>query len=313
MKIIGSVFLLMIFCLEGNCQIINTSNSWNYLEVLIPTCGKSTDCEGISYQNYNYTIGGDTSINNKVYTKIIATLVRYNDTVYDNHIAGFLREEENHKKIYSLLTYIDDSTEVLLYDFTVKKDSIFNSTYEINYHLPEGDVIIIDTFYRSKVMDVDTVFYQGTNRLRIKFSDFRLNYLEDDQFQDTLEWIEGIGSNHGLLNYPNISFSLLCFKQNDELKYRNRFGLDCDYSGPLNKIENYEIKDISIYPNPLKGEALNISSSDLISRILIYNISGELVGQFFPKNTQYQIQLNNLNRGFYIIDVDNYFVRLVIE
>jgi hypothetical protein len=313
MKTIGSVILLMVFYLAGNCQIINTSNSWNYLEVLMPTCKKSTDCEGTSYQNYNYTIGGDTLINNKVYTKVIATIVRYNDTVYNNHIAGFLREEENHKKVYSLLSYIDDSTEVLLYDFTVKKDSIFSSTYKVTWNLPEGDETQTDTFYRSRVMDVDTVFYQGTKRLRIIFSDFRLNWFEDEQVGDTLEWIEGIGSNHGLLDYRYISFSLLCFKQNDELKYNNRFGLDCEYSGPLDISENHVIKDIMIYPNPLKGEALNISSSNLISRILIYNISGELVGQFFPENTQYQIRLDNLNCGFYIINVNNYFFKLIIE
>ncbi len=81
----------------------------------------------------------------------------------------------------------------------------------------------------------------------------------------------------------------------------------------MNKIVNYEVKEISIYPNPLKGETLNISSSNLISTVLIYNISGELVGQFFPKSTQYQIEVANLNRGFYIVNVDNYFIKLIIE
>jgi hypothetical protein len=313
MKAIKSILLLMVFYLEGNCQIIDIKNSWNYLEVLIPTCQKSTNCEGISYQNYNYMIGSDTLIKNKVYAKIIETIHRNNDSISYSHIAGFLREEENHKKVYSLLSYLDDSTEVLLYDFTIKEDSIFYSTYEVLFHLPEGYEIITDTFYSSRVTDIDSVLYQGIRRLRIKFLDFRPNWIADNPIKDTVEWIEGIGSNKGLLNYPDGSFSLLCFKQNNEVKYNNKYDLNCDYSGPMNRTEDFELKEISIYPNPLKGETLYIKSSRLIKSILIYNISGELVGKFFPNNTQYQIQLDYLNCGFYIINVDDYFNKLIIE
>jgi hypothetical protein len=79
-------------------------------------------------------------------------------------------------------------------------------------------------------------------------------------------------------------------------------------------IKFYELKEISIYPNPLKkGEPLNIISSSLINSVLIYKVSGELIGQFFPKNNQYQIQLNSLKCGFYIMKVDNYFFKLIVE
>jgi hypothetical protein len=246
MKAIKLVLLLMAFYSEAYSQIIETKNSWNYLEVLIPTCEKSTNCEGKFYINYNYKIGSDTLINNKVYAKVIETAIRNNDSISYSYISGFLREEENHKKVYSQLSYLDDSIEVLLYDFTIKKDSIFNSTYERLYHLPDGDKIVKSTYYSSQVIDIDSVLYLGTKRLRIKLLDFRTNWIEDNPAQDTVEWIEGIGSNKGLLNYTNGDFNLLCFKQNDEVKYTNKFGLDCNYSGPISKIENYELKEISI-------------------------------------------------------------------
>ncbi len=314
MKVITSILLIIVFCSEVNSQIIDIKNSWNYLEVLIPTCEKSTDCEGKFYKNYNYKIGSDTLINNKVYAKVIETTIGNHDSVPYSYIIGFLREEENHKKVYSLLSYLDDSTEVLLYDFTIKKDSIFNSSYERLYHLPDGDEIIKYTFYSSQVIDIDSVLYQEIKRLRIKFLDFRANLIDDIPIQDTVEWIEGIGSNKGLLNYPYGDFNLLCFKQNDELIYNNKFGLDCNYSGPVNKIKLYELKEISIYPNPIKkGETLNICSSSLINSVLIYKVSGELVGQFFPKNTQCQIHLNNLKYGFYVMKADNYFFKLIVE
>ncbi len=313
MKTIKLILVLIAIYSEAYCQIIETKNSWNYLEVLIPTCEKSTKCEGKFYINYNYKIGSDTLINNKVYTKVIETSIRKNDSTSYSYIAGFIREEENHKKIYSQLSYLDDSTEVVLYDFTIKKDSVFNSTYERLYHLPDGDKIVKNTFYSSQVIDIDSVLYLGIKRLRIKLLDFRTNRVEDIPAQDTVEWIEGIGSNKGLLNYTDGDFNLLCFKQDDEVTYSNKFGLDCNYSGPISKIENHELKEISIYPNPLRGEILNISSSNLISSIFIYDVSGELLGQYFPRNTNFQIQLNHLKCGFYIIKADKYFFKLIIE
>jgi hypothetical protein len=313
MNAIILVLLLMATYSEAYSQIIEAKNSWNYLEVLIPTCEKSTNCEGKFYINYNYKIGSDTLINNKVYAKVIETSIRNNDSISYSCISGFLREEENHKKVYIQLSYLDDSTEVLLYDFTIKKDSIFNSTYESLYHLPDGDKIVKSTYYSSQVIDIDSVLYLGIKRLRIKLLDFRTNWIDDNPAQDTVEWIEGIGSNKGLLNYIAGDYYLLCFKQYDEVTFTNKFGLDCNYSGPLTKIGNHVVKEICIYPNPLKGETLNISSPILISSIFIYNVSGELVGQYYPRNTNFQMQLNHLRCGFYIIKADKYFYKLIIE
>ena len=294
-------------------QLLKTGNSWNYLEVMIPTCEKSTQCEGRFFTNYNYQIGGDTLINNKLYTIVIETAFRNNEPTPVGYNTRFLREEENYKKIYSQLSYMDDSTEVLLYDFTIKKDSIFNSTYEKLYHSPGGDNLVKNTYYSAQVLDIDSVMFYGTKRLRIKLLDFRFNLVTNSPVKDTVEWIEGIGSNKGLLDYAYGDYTLLCFNQEEELRYMNNYGLDCNYTGPINKIEDHEFKDISIYPNPLKGSPLHIVSTDLINSIHIYDMTGELAGQYFPENTHCQLHLNHLKCGFYIIQADHYFFKLIIE
>jgi hypothetical protein len=311
MKAIISFLFLLTICFNGHSQIVDTNNSWNYLEVLIPTCDKSTNCEGKFYSNHNYKIGNDTIIHNKVYARVIETIINNNDIIIDYAIAGFLREEENHKKVYLLLSDLNDSTEVLLYDFTIKKDSVFNSSYEI--HLAGGHQTYTSTFYNSHVLDIDSVVYQGIKRMRIKFIDFQHSWVGNTPVQDTLQWIEGIGSNKGLLNYPHGNFDLLCFKQNEELKFQNNLGIGCNYAGPVDKIENFELNEISFYPNPLIGETLTISSAGLIKKITIYTVSGNIVEQYFTHGSQVQIQLNSMKPGFYIISVDNQFSKLLIQ
>jgi hypothetical protein len=208
---------------------------------------------------------------------------------------------------------MDDSTEVLLYDFTIKKDSIFNSTYEKLYHSPGGDKLVKNTFYSAKVLDIDSVLHYGIKRLRIKLQDFRFNSITNSPVKDTVVWIEGIGSNKGLLDYAQGDYTLLCFEQDEELKYMNNYGVNCSYTGPIDNIENHEFKEISIYPNPLKAGPLYVESADLINSIQIYDMTGELEGQYYPENTHYQLHLDHLKSGFYVIQADHYFFKLIIE
>jgi hypothetical protein len=313
MKTSKLILLLTAFCSMSYGQLLKTGNTWNYLEVTIPICEKSTQCEGRFFTNYNYQIGGDTLINNKLYTKVIETAFRNNVSTPVDYNTGFLRDAENHKKIYRQLSYMDDTTEVLLYDFTIKKDSIFKSTYEELYHLPSGDNRVKSTYYSAQVLDIDSVVFYGTKRLRIKLLDFRINWITNSTDKDTVEWIEGIGSNKGLLDYAHGDYNLLCFKQDEELRYMIDYGFDCNYTGPISNIEDQEFEKISIYPNPLKDSPLHVVSADLISSIHIFDMTGELVEQYFPENTHYQLHLNHLKCGFYIIQADQYFFKLIIE
>ena len=292
-------------------QIIDSKNSLNYLKVEIPTCEKSTNCSGKFYENNHYMIGNDTIIHNKTYSKIIVSTIRNNDTISDLYIGGYIREDENHKMIYSLLTYISDSTEVLLYDFSIKKDSLFTSTYKIVYHIPDGNDTVTELFFSSKVLEIDSVNYYGVKRLCIKFDSYTMNWVGDIPTQDTIEWIEGIGSKQGLIDY-RYGGNLLCFKQDAKIAYLNNYGFDCSYSGPLVGIQSKEMVNLNVYPNPAKN-VVNIQSDKLINNVILFKITGEILGQYKPKNSQYQIDLSNIGKGLYILKIDNTFKKIIIE
>ena len=199
--------ILFVFCLlsvlNSMGQIIDRKNSWNFLEVLIPICKKSPDCEGKFYQNHRYSFGNDTLINGKTYAIVLQSLRRSVDTITYTNKIGFLRDEENHKKVYFLSEQYE-ATEVLLYDFTLKIDSVL----EMRYH------------GTAKVVNLDSIDVNGTKKLRIQFDQSAIYYLEDIPSTVPIEWIEDIGSMQGLL-FDQFSgpLTFLCFKQNNNLLY----------------------------------------------------------------------------------------------
>ena len=130
--IIQTVLLCLLFSLNGFAQLVDIKNSWNYLEVAILTGENCFYCTGKSYQNNQYTFGNDTIINNLKYQTLIYSYRHNHDTIsYTSpYPVGYLRDEENHKKVYFLSAFYEGS-EVLLYDFTIKKDSVFTSIQKI--------------------------------------------------------------------------------------------------------------------------------------------------------------------------------------
>jgi len=135
------------------------------------------------------------------------------------------------------------------------------------------------------VSSVDTIVYFGIKRLRIKFLDFVTNEIGDIPIKDTIEWIEGIGSKQGLLTDSKFyGYSLLCFKKNDTIKFKNDLGYDCSYKGPINSVIELENTGTQIYPNPVHDKVLNIQSQFEIKNIMLYDIYGKKVDQYFPRS-----------------------------
>ena len=304
---------LLFISIQSYGQIIDTLNLWNELEVLIPTClEKSTDCSGVQYINHSYRFGTDTIISGKSY-KILydderSFLYVGKDSLRSN-IVGFLRDDENHKKIYFLSTLVEKS-EILLYDFTLKKDSIFSIIQIFSFN---GDNLT-DTLFKSKVTNVDSVSYFGIKRLRITFTKVVGVWLSSDSLKwDTVKWVEGIGSMQGLIGYFYGLYPLLCFKQNNDLMYKNDFGYDCAYQGTIESIEKIKDTKFSIYPNPSRDKIFFISSSNEIKSIKVYTLTGIKIGQYFPNTNQFKIELLNFQSGLYLINVDNKYGKIIIE
>lgn len=289
--------VLSLFCLlyglNSFGQIIDPRNSWNYLEVkLFPNT---------SYQNYNYFIGADTIINDKTYAILYESTRRPSDTNVYSHISGFLRDEDNHKKVYFLPRW-KGASEKLLYDFTIKIDSIF----------------MTEDFREFRVINIDSIQVKGVKKLRIQFALLYNIWIGDPPplvFHH--EWIEDIGSPQGFLKYSytsidRIQFSLLCFKLNNELMLENDFHYDCSYAGPLNSIYTEKTEELSIYPNPA-SDLLTVQSKKIIYNLSIYSVTGEKVYQVFPQNAFYQVNLTNLKSGLYFVSIDNIFKKIIIE
>jgi hypothetical protein len=62
---------------------------------------------------------------------------------------------------------------------------------------------------------------------------------------------------------------------------------------------DYE-NSVSIYPNPAVNESVNISSNVAWNEIKIYNVNGQLAKSIHKPNfVDNELQINNLNKGFY--------------
>lgn len=307
MKTIHILFLCLLSNLNGFAQIVDSKSTWNYLEVKMPIGEPCIKCNGKFFENHRFFYRNDTVINYKSYLKLFESIHFGGDTTTYTYLAGFLRDEENHKKVYFLPGYYRGS-EVLLYDFTVKKDFVFTSVQKIVYN---SDTTT-SNFFSAKVLKTDSVTTNGTKRLRIQFDAFTTNWIGDIPVSDTIEWIEGIGSRPSL-NYTQYSGGeLLCFKNNNETLYENNYGYDCSYAGPLVNIQTQVFGELSVYPNPVRN-ILNIQSEYPIHKLVIYRSTGEKVYQYYPDAAFYQIDLKNWAAGIYIISIDNNFRKIIIE
>jgi hypothetical protein len=308
--IIQTVFVCLLFSLNGFAQIVDVKNSWNYFEIQTFVCGESSNCGGKFYQNIQYSFGNDTVINNKKYLALFETTRNNIDTTVSHTIpAGFLREEENHKKVYYFSGSRKES-EILLYDFTLKKDSLFKIVQEF---LINSDTVT-NTVYDATVLKTDSILINGKNRLRIQFDAVVGSEISGFRIADTLDWIEGIGSRQDLLYIPNGNNgkSLLCFKHNNETEYVNNYGLDCLYSGPPNFVESFQRNDIKVYPNPVKN-ILSIQSEKPMHSIVLYRITGGKLDEYFPDDIFYQIALKSQRSGIYILSIDGNFRKIIVE
>ncbi len=256
--------------------IIQDGNEWNTLLVI-------TD----NWPNYTYTnfvdwCSGDTIIEDVRYTKIMGTA-----NGDDPRLFSLLREEEG-KVWYRDLNH---QTDILLYDFTANVgDTLFES------------YLVVDSISIEHIGGVDRKKYW-----------FGLEYVFTGEPYALETWIEGIGSDLGLLNsgsyYYCGSYSrALCFHQNGELVWYNPEYGSCTVTG----VE--EIKEpIFIYPNPAK-EMATIGGSE-VAEVQVYNAFGQLVNTIHGTN---EISVTGLAEGVYLLrvtatDGKTYRTRLIVR
>jgi len=254
---------------------------WNVLETI------SYYTDSAKYNTVHYALFGDTVINATSYSKLF-----YNDGVIDSTILlastntkyhGALRQEILAKKIFFLPK--DSVEEILLYDFNLNiGDTFFIPIQQFSWTnillCMYKDSILINNLYRKT--------YHMWHPLSLTWS----------------KWIEGIGSNKGLLyDFNNIeaNHKLLCFYANDTLTYRLDSNTDfpsapyynyfyyygCYYDSTLtittSLINLKENNDAEIYPNPLtQSTTISIPESFQLNNIIIavFDLQGRKIKEF---------------------------------
>lgn len=225
-----------------------------------------------------FKIQGDTTINSITYQKVWRT---EDSTLTDWWLMSLIREESN---VVYFLYYNDE--ERVMYDFNLETG---DTAYITNYFCDQMEIVIYN---------VDTINYLGVDRKRWKLDDFGYEY-----------WIEGIGSTFGpLYSYyytctADLSFSLLCYYENDTLRFIEEGEDDCFQSSVGIDETINSLSRINISPNPssnLISLKLPISSTptDYIN-LSIYNTNAQEVMTRHMTEPQTIIDISTLPRGVY--------------
>ncbi|HZV70342.1 MAG TPA: T9SS type A sorting domain-containing protein [Saprospiraceae bacterium] len=241
--------------------------------------------------------GGDTTINNHVYKKLLIQIHHAPGTEFDSiytHFLGAMREAN--KQVFFISEYqCIDTIERMVYDFnnTFPGDTIYTQV------LTNGLTQTIPHI----VISIDSVLIGEELHRRINLTD------ESGFFYES--WTEGVGSSLGL-TYASYwlltdnSYDLNCFYSDDELQYINPQPAYAFCSAPLpdihcsltTAVEPVTLEQkIIVYPNPAFDELTFSSKVDFYKVIISNELGVNLIsGGYTPS-----IDINSLVPGIYFI------------
>jgi Secretion system C-terminal sorting domain len=279
--------------------------------------GLTAECGAWDYFNFQLN-NGDTVINGNTYRKV-------NDYYYDDFNTlpyAYLREDSGRvymkydAEIYTPLyspslhstAYISDTTEFVLYDFTLQVGDTFTTRiYKcgLSFFINEGDSITYNQPF--VLVSIDTVTFNNS-ALRKKYSlEPIINWNSNQYFGPDLEWIEGIGSIgtffYNELNFMSgcggdfgfRNFAIACYTLNDTILW----GVEnCILPTAVN--ENIAKENTKVFPNPVE-DLLTIKSPINYTNYAVYNTLGSVV-QSGTISTN-SIDFSALSNGIYILSL----------
>jgi hypothetical protein len=215
---------------QYNAQLIDTTKIWS-------TANTNTG-GGQSVFSFFHKFSGDTIINNNSYVKIYKSSDEF---MSEWELQGFAREIEGGIYLRNMANELG-----LAYDFNLEEgDSVFIGNPFAYYS------------YYAYVTDIDSVTLQPSGEKRKRLT------LSCDVSPIPEYWIEGTGSNAGLL-YSGCQmaqltgsevWALLCYFEGDQLIYKNLSFPVCFYPG-VGFSENLQSKPLAeVYPNPVNGNS----------------------------------------------------------
>ena len=265
---------LTIISISGQnyIPIVQENNEWNVLSV-----GYNWNFTDTVFYTETYKFEGDTTIDNINYLKVYLST----EEIPINWVfRGCIREDQD-KKVF-LREY---EMDFLKYDFGVEL----------------GDTVIVYsnmTPISTQVLSIDSVYLFGSYRKKIS-----LGYIPDFNFHET--WIEGIGSNRGILqsgtsNWMGGWYWLSCMTDNGELVYINPNINSCYLIST--GIEEINSNELEIYPNPTSNRlTLKFPDPKIIKSISISDLEGSII-----KELEYstEIDLIGIPSGIYFLKLN---------
>ena len=271
------LFLLIDFLFGQNNnsqQSLKDSTYWKTYDI-------DTRTNRIKYTSLTF-LNGDTMIQDAVYKKLF---------IDDEGYCGAIRESGSKVYANNLIYFESNITEGLLYDFSVNVGDTIRSAISAGILSDSPIVTKIDT----------VLLYNNEKRKRI--------YL----FDGADIWIEGIGSIYGFLspalfhatNYT--ATYLVCFKQDDEIKFKN--DTLCNYNCCNTEIDmeleyNISSNSFNYYPNPTTG-IINIEFVKANNTFEIINASGQRVFSDETSEKNYNLDTSDFSSGLYFLKVKN--------
>ena len=285
-KVIISFFTGLCFLsafAQYNTELIDTTKIWSTVDTY-------TGGGGIMYSFFT-KFSSDTVINNLTYTKFLRA---YDEYMTEWELQGFIRQDGNKFFFRNLI-----GEEGLAYDFNSNVGDTLNINNPFGFYTFQAIVIEIDSLYIEPANEY-------RKRIQLEFLEYSYYGIES--------WIEGIGSNAGLIVSGckmaqltgGPTYSLLCYFEDDELIYKNQY-FDICYFPLVSVQENPEENlQISINPNPVTTVSnLSIKSGKNKNLpIVIFNTTGEQVEKFIilsPVNIK--INSEKYGRGLFFYSV----------
>jgi len=276
MKLFTPAILLLAFSLYVPCfpqQFVTENKLWSNEK-------NGTEYTGESWHSNFIRFEGDTLIGETLYKKVL----RSDDSLMSAwYVTGFIRETDTASVYYRP---VRSGKERLLYDFGVV----------------EGDSIYIaDTGY--EYLYVDSIRYLPFgiyNEIR------RYIFLTACTYY-SFAWIEGVGGRNGVLFTPQEFCTvgeenfLVCFFENDSLKFFNSYFSSCFPSGSILKTGHnnispplkiiYDRDAVFINFDSPAPSLINLTLFDQTGRVILTEKSG---------SNSIRLEMKKYNPGIYI-------------
>lgn len=284
--------ILIIMFSEGigiaNAQIewFKAGSTWHY------TYREGADTPNVSY--LKLTVGGDTIIENKIFSIVEKTRVKYNgDSIEEGNEYLYYDQESN-----SVFRYFADAI-CLLYNYNAIEGDTIKIPVGLNNKITDTVVQVIDSIKILTFNDtINTIkqFYHYEQYTDFYYGAFNIQYLGAENYfwpTNMLQCDAGCPSG------------LRCF-QNGIMSYENPIGVNCEYL--YNNIETTsERKGAFIYPNPTLDKVRIYTKKPLKGIIQVFDLYGKIVlVSELNGESSIIIDITSLHNGTYSFINSNY-------